>query len=188
MINGRVHHFRGEYNVKSLREFARKLMPAKLVISLDSYSSDTAIQLFNQTLIQTIADNKVMALFLYTSNQLTLRFQTPCLQMITSIQCVSIKLASMDEKFRDEMETHFAVETNSLIENGGKQEVLVIFKENMGTINVHKPAYSSRASELSFASILQVLETNRLLNLPRLSSLQHFYDICPSWQSSLNNM
>ena len=34
IINGRIHHFRGEFSLKNLREFARKLMPPKVVIEV----------------------------------------------------------------------------------------------------------------------------------------------------------
>ena len=30
IVNGRIHHFRGEISLKNLREFARRLIPAKL--------------------------------------------------------------------------------------------------------------------------------------------------------------
>ena len=86
VVNGRVHHFRGELTIKVLREFARKLITARTV-------SEVPRANLNATMAQAIAENKVFALFVATSNsgQLTLRYQVPCLQMINFIKCSYIK-------------------------------------------------------------------------------------------------
>ncbi len=52
------------------------------------------MQNFNQTLQETIDENKVFAIFASNTNQLTLRYQMPCLQMIGNIKCASIKLSN----------------------------------------------------------------------------------------------
>lgn len=86
IVNGRVHHFRGDFSLKGLREFARKLIPARTVAEL---TRDT----FNVSLAKVIAENRVFALFVSTSasSQLTLRYQVPCLQMTHFIKCSYIK-------------------------------------------------------------------------------------------------
>ena len=85
VINGRVYHFRGEYTLKNLREFIRKLIPAKLIIQVDQSN-------FNTTLYDAIAENKVLAVFGSFSSQVTLRYQMPCYIMSNNIKCVYIKL------------------------------------------------------------------------------------------------
>lgn len=84
IINGRIHHFRGEFNIKNLRDFVRKLIPTKTVTEVNEMN-------LNYTLAQTIAENKVFALFVSNANQLTLRYQVPCFQMINFMKCAYIK-------------------------------------------------------------------------------------------------
>ena len=69
-----------------------------------------------------------------------------------------------------------------------KQEALIIFRENLlmaVTPNVihfsYKPVSVTKQAELSYATIQQTFESNKYLYLPRLSSMQHFYDLCPTW-------
>ena len=70
-----------------------------------------------------------------------------------------------------------------------KQEALIIFKENLlmapVTPNVihfsYKPVSVTKLAELPYSTVLQTFESNKYLNLPRLSSMQHFYDLCPTW-------
>lgn len=87
IVNGRIHHFRGEYTIKNMREFVRSLLPARLVTEVEKNS-------LNETIKNTINDNKVFALFLSHSNQISLRYQMPCLQMVNFIKCASIKLGN----------------------------------------------------------------------------------------------
>lgn len=91
IINGRVHHFSGEYTLKNLKEFVRKLIPVKTVVEVDESN-------LNTTLHQTIIDNKVLALFVHSSNQLTLRYQMPCFQMSNFIRCSSINTSIYEKK------------------------------------------------------------------------------------------
>lgn len=51
------------------------------------------MQNFNQTLIETLEENKVFAVFASHSNHVTLRYQMPCFQMLVNIKCASIKLS-----------------------------------------------------------------------------------------------
>ena len=84
VINGKVFHFRGDFSLKSLREFVRKLIPAKLIAEVTKRD-------FNETLHEAISDNKALAVFVYHSNQVSLRYQMPCFQMSSYIKCVSLK-------------------------------------------------------------------------------------------------
>ena len=102
IINQKVYQFNGEFTLKNLREFVRKLIPSKLVIDLNRNN-------FNQTLMDTLDENKVLAIFASYSNQLTLRYQMPCLQMINSIKCSSIKLNSLDSSFNSYLAENFNV-------------------------------------------------------------------------------
>lgn len=177
IINYKVYHFHGDYTLKNLREFVRKLIPSKLVTEVIKKN-------FNQTLQETIEDNKVLALFVANSNHVTLRYQMPCFQMANNIKCVSIKLSTVDTLFSDYLLDNFSISLPSINE---KQECLFLFKENMyHSMNKHeyRPVYSQRANEISYPNMLQTLETNKFLSLPRLSSSQHFFDLCTSWSQS----
>ncbi len=177
IINQKVYQFNGEFTLKNLREFVRKLIPSKLVTDLNRNN-------FNQTLMDTLDENKVFALFVSYSNQLTLRYQMPCLQMINNIKCSSIKLNSLDSNFNSYLAENFNV---FLPTTNEKQELLLLFKENtflIGNKYEYRPCFQQQSHEISFANILQTFESNKFLNLPRLSSSQHFFDLCSSWSQS----
>jgi hypothetical protein len=67
-----------------------------------------------------------------------------------------------------------------------------MYKENLvRSVEVYsvKPVVSLKEREIAYASVLQAFETDKYLNLPRISSLLHFHDLCPSWsESSINFM
>lgn len=182
VINGRVYHFRGEYTLKNLREFIRKLIPAKLIIQVDQSN-------FNTTLYDAIAENKVLAVFGSFSSQVTLRYQMPCYIMSNNIKCVYIKLEDpADIDFLNFLNKNYHIDMSESKQD--KEDVLYFFKENPNLSTAdnfdYKPTYSMRARELSFATILQSFEENKFLNLPRIMSHQHFHDLCTSW--SQNNL
>ena len=58
IIDGRIVHFRGEYTVKNLREFARRLIPQKLVYEVNDMKS------FNASLAQSLTDNKGIHIYI----------------------------------------------------------------------------------------------------------------------------
>lgn len=139
----------------------------------------------NDTLFQSIKDNHVFAIFFSTSNQITLRYQMPCFQMTGLIQCASIKLNSIDENFKKYLNNHFGIDVT--FSQTYKQEMLVLFKENTVNVNgnfIYKPSLTSKANEFSYSTILQTFESNKLLIMPRISSLHHFFEICPSWSNN----
>lgn len=89
IVNGRVYHFHGsDFTTKQLREFARKLIPARTVALVNQDN-------INSTLTHTIAENRVFALFVSNANQLTLRFQVPCFQLSNFIKCAYIKQSNL---------------------------------------------------------------------------------------------
>jgi hypothetical protein len=88
VINGRVYHFRGEYTLKNLREFVRRLTPAKLMVEVDQAS-------FNRTLNEAIAENKVLAVFGSFKSEVTLRYQMPCFVMSANVKCAFVRLGKL---------------------------------------------------------------------------------------------
>lgn len=206
IVNGRVYHFRGEYTLKNLREFVRGLIPSSLVTEL-------AMENFNKTLHDAVEENKVMAVFASFQNQPTLRYQMPCFVVSSNVKCtflrlskftlftidsrvvvfvfISVCLDSIDADFHEFLATNYLMQLARSKED--KEEALFLFKENLqGNVNpvngaIYKPTFNIRARELSYSSVLQTFEQNKFLHLPRISSTQHFYDLCSSW-SNQNNL
>ena len=44
----------------------------------------------------------------------------------------------------------------------------------------YRPTQVIKMNKIEYANIQQLFEQNKFLNLPRLSSSIHFYDLCPS--------
>lgn len=92
----------------------------------------------------------------------------------------------MDKSMRAYLETNFNLNFPPPSTSSNREETLVIFKETMftsmdGAGFNFKPVSTQKSNELTYANILQTFETNKYLNLPRLSSINHFLDLCPSW-------
>lgn len=178
IINGRLYHFRGEYTIKNLREFVRKLIPSKLMLEVDQLN-------FNKTLYSSIEENKVLAVFGSFSSQVTLRYQMPCYVVSNNIKCAFIKLNAIEPEFREFLFDNYHIEMPD--SKYDKEESLFVFKENPSILSTqdinfnYKPSFSQKAKELTYAAILQTFEQHKFLNLPRIASTQHFYDLCTSW-------
>ncbi len=86
-----------------------------------------------------------------------------------------------DSKFRNYLINNFDISLPVT-----KSEILWIFKEdvnfNLNKIN-YQPSLEIKNTQLTYETIFKTLKTNKFLNLPRLSSAQHFYELCPSWYS-----
>ena len=167
VLDGKIFRFRGEYTVKNLREFARRLIPQKLVTHLDNVAS------FNLTLHETLGDNRVFALFISQSNNqvnhVSLRFKMPCFQLASFIKCAYINAKKSDQTFPSSLKKHF----NILILDDFNREKLFILKESE-PINL-----VTTQSSFTSSDIFDFLAANKFLDLPRLSSMAHFFDICP---------
>lgn len=179
IIDGRIVHFRGgDYTLKNLREFARRLVPPKLVTDISNYDLNT----FNQTLDKTLGDNKVFALFIQSkasetsSSEVTLRFKMPCFQLSHFIKCTTLnpKQNTWDKNFLTLIEKFYRIQVKD------SKEKLYIFK------GPARPALQLTSSQqtLNFNEILDFFNANKFLDLSRLSSSAHFYDLCPTESTS----
>ena len=109
-----------------------------------------------------------------------------CIDLIAVRQifdCFFIK-GSVDEDFKDYLKKNYQIDIG--LAQLVRQEVLVIFKENIFAVHgsqtpTYKPVLIQKQNEIPYANILQAFESNKHLNLPRLSSGDLFYDLCPSW-------
>jgi hypothetical protein len=89
IVNGAVHHFSGEYTIKNLREFVRKLIPARLITPVNRDN-------FNSTMQDALSENKVFALFVTSRPTISLRFQMPCFQMNFFVKCATINTSKFE--------------------------------------------------------------------------------------------
>ncbi|RNA15524.1 dnaJ -like protein [Brachionus plicatilis] len=171
VINGRVRHFRGDYNLREIREFVRNLLPSRLITQVNQFN-------FNKTVLETIQDNKVFSLFISHSNHVSLRYQMPCFQMVKNFKCASVLYKNIESEFKNHLSKNFKIPMDL------KQETLILFKENVNpdeeNQNVHRPFLIQALTELNYEAILQSLENNKHLILPRISSGAKFFDLCPS--------
>ncbi len=144
---------------------------------------------FNETLQKTVGENKVQAVFVSTSNQISLRYQMPCFQMNALIKCTAIKKDSLDSNFRAYLQKNHKVNVKSI---GKEQEMLLIFKENLMLTGrqvdfLYEPVVLHKTDEISYATIQQTFDLNKSLYLPRLSSNDHFEEVCKGSQYDSNN-
>jgi hypothetical protein len=172
IINGRIVHFRGEYNVKNLREFARRLIPQKIVTELNDLNS------FNATLQQTITDNKVFALFITESSPVSLRYKMPCFQLSNFIKCTTINSKNIEKNFLESLKKSFHI---SVIDSFTKEKLYILKESSLNDGGVPLNLVSTQS--FSSSEILDFFKAHKFLDLPRLSSTAHFYDLCPSWFS-----
>lgn len=171
VINGRIRHFRGDYNLKEIREFVRRLLPSKLITQVNQLN-------FNKTLQETIKNNQVFSLFISQSNHVSLRYQMPCFQINKHFKCASIIHKNIEPEFKNYLAKHFKISFDLM------QETLILYKENINKENeneeIHRPFMMQSSAELSYDVILQSLENNKHLILPRITSRSKFFDLCPS--------
>jgi hypothetical protein len=100
IVNGVVYHFSGEYSIKNMREFVRKLVPSKLVARV---SRDD----FNSTMQDALSENKVFALFVTSRPTISLRFQMPCFQMNSFIKCATVNTSKFKYFSMSTVESYF---------------------------------------------------------------------------------
>lgn len=171
VINGRVRHFRGDYNLKEIRSFVRHLLPSRLITQVNQFN-------FNKTLQDAINDNKVFSVFISHSNHVSLRYQMPCFQMVKNLKCASVVFKNMEPEFKNYLSKNFKIPLDLM------QETLTLFREktNIDEENqdIHRPFLIQASAELSYETLLQSFDSNKNLILPRITSRSKFFDLCPS--------
>jgi hypothetical protein len=107
--------------------------------------------------------------------------------MNATFQFSLFTLGSIDSKFSAYFKQYFHIDV-TVASSANKHEQLFVFKENLNydepsDFLKYAPAAQAKVgNELPYATIQQTLESNKLLYLPRLSSMQHFLEICQSQQ------
>ena len=61
------------------------------------------------------------------------------------------------------------------IDTSMKNEVLMIFKESKSS-----PAFTLQINEITYNNFIQTFESNKYLNVPRITSKSVFAELCPA--------
>ena len=131
---------------------------------------------------QTISDNKVLILFVSQSNQVSLRFKMPCFQLSHFVKCATISSKSVDKVFADSLLKIFYVN----ILDSLTKEKLYAFKDTT-LVETNLPSSIVKTETFSSTEILDFITAHKFLDLPRLSSTDHFYELCPSWSVDVDD-
>ena len=113
----------------------------------------------------------------------------PCFQMNGLIKCTAIKKDSFNSNFKTYLQKNHKVNVKSI---GKEQEILLIFKENLKSTSrpadfSYEPVVIHKMDEISYSTIQQTFELNKSLYFPRLSSNDHFEEVCKASQFDSNN-
>ncbi|XP_076359404.1 dnaJ homolog subfamily C member 16 l(3)80Fg isoform X2 [Tachypleus tridentatus] len=156
VIDGRFIHYKNDQlSFRRIVEFTRKLFPYKTVVNVN----DDSLEEF----LNGWSDNKVRALFFSQVELPRLRYLLLAYQYNTRALFGFINLGSPGV---DEICRRYGVNK--------QMESLLVFSEN-----VTSPVATLSMSELAPQTMQDVLEANKFLLLPRLSSQQLFDQICP---------
>uniref|UniRef100_A0A914W4S8 DnaJ homolog subfamily C member 16 n=1 Tax=Plectus sambesii TaxID=2011161 RepID=A0A914W4S8_9BILA len=161
VVEGRVIHYRGPYQAKSIRMFARDVLPPSFMVRIsDYYSLKRFLDLWSST-------NKVSVLMFGDKEKPKLRYMLTAMKYSTFARFAYVHLT--DEAPIQEMRDALSIRCASC-------ESVLIFNEFPENGPV---AHITSMKQLSPESINSLIENNKYLVLPRLSSQSHMDDLCP---------
>ncbi|KAK3104728.1 hypothetical protein FSP39_008781 [Pinctada imbricata] len=155
VINGRVTYFKGQASLSNLREFVRKLFPDKLVLKIDNTNINTFLNGWS--------DNLARAVFFGQKPDPSARFMAPALYYKNYVAFGYINAKSPEA---EEILKQFSINKY--------RETLLMFNEDMTS-----PAATISMQHLQRSTMDEVIESNKFLILPRISSQSHFEELCP---------
>ncbi|XP_033763576.1 dnaJ homolog subfamily C member 16-like [Pecten maximus] len=161
IVNGRSTFFTGSVGPQQFRDFIRKLFPAKLIdrkLTDDTYSA----------FLDGWMDNQMRAIILGQKEEPAIRFLATAMHYKNFVKFAYINTASPD--------------IGKIMKKNGvnkHRETLLMFNEEssspVATISMH---------QLSRSTLNEVIESNKFLLLPRLSSQEKFEELCPIERSA----
>lgn len=156
VINERISFYRGPVSVQGLREFIRNMFPVGFVTKI----TDSTV---HQFLDGWPVDNKVRAIYFSPREEMSVRFLASAFYFKDNVAFgyVNVKLTS-------------AAAVMSKYSINKNRETLLMFNEETVT-----PVATISMQQLSRASFDEVIEGNKFLALPRLSSQKFFEELCP---------
>lgn len=156
VIDGQIIHFKeSHFSLSRIVEFARNLFPFRTIIRVDEATVDEFLNGWS--------DNRVRVLLFSKSEILKLRYLLVAYRFIMRAAFAHIQISLPTTK---SIQRRFNVNPN--------MESLLIFNENSTA-----PIATLSMRELVPQTMVDVLEANKFLLLPRLSSQQMFDTLCP---------
>lgn len=156
IMDGHVYHYREtRLSFVQVIDFIRKKLPYQMILLVDESNVDDFLNGW--------IDNRVRVLVFSRRDSIRLRYLLVAFQFrrhvtFGYIQIESTKSSKLEERFqvRSDMDT------------------LLVFKEDSNT-----PAASLSMSDISINAVRDILDANKYLLLPRLSSQDMFDQLCP---------
>ncbi|XP_041378311.1 dnaJ homolog subfamily C member 16-like [Gigantopelta aegis] len=154
LVNGRPTFFSGPVNLQTLREFVRNWFPKDTLTNVDDNNYETFISGWR--------DNHVRAIFFSHRDRPSTRFLAPA---FLYRDYVTFGYVNMKSESITNLMKRFGVNQN--------HESLLLFNEES------VPVATISMKQLQRKTLDEVIEQNRFLILPRLSSQKHFDELCP---------
>lgn len=157
VVDGRIVHYK-DHQLSFLKvvDFCRRILPSRTVTSLSDYTVDDFLQGWS--------DNRVRVLIFSKAESIRLRYLLVAFRFRKNAAVGHIRLGGSDTA---------AVTKKYNVQ--AKMESLLIFNEDSS-----KPIATLSMTELSAQTMSDVIEANKFLLLPRLSSQSLFDQLCPA--------
>ncbi|RWS13866.1 DnaJ-like protein subfamily C member 16, partial [Dinothrombium tinctorium] len=157
IVDGVVRHYKDDQlSLLRMIEFIRRILPKNLVTSLNDLTYEQFLEQWG--------DNRIRALFINSDNVVKMRYLLTAFYFKERVACGHISL--------NEMETAEFVHRFNI---DPKMSSMLVFNED-----ISRPIATLSAPELKPQTMKDVLESNKFLLLPRLSSQMLFDQLCPT--------
>ncbi|KAH3827046.1 hypothetical protein DPMN_128974 [Dreissena polymorpha] len=156
VVNDRVSFFKGQVNLPALHDFTRGLFPTNFITKVHDVNIESWLGGWP-------ADNKVRAVFFSPRQDMSAAFLAPAFFYKDNLAIGYVYTKSDDV-------------TNILLKfNVNKhRETLLLFNEDSKS-----PVATISMQHLTRSTLDEVIEGNKFLSLPRLSSQKFFDELCP---------
>ncbi|GIY00298.1 dnaJ homolog subfamily C member 16 [Caerostris darwini] len=157
VVDGRALHYKDhQLSFIKVVDFCRRILPSRTMVSLSDYSVDDFLLGWH--------DNRVRVLIFSTAEAIRLRYLLVAFRFRNNAAVGHIRIGTSD--------TEVVCKRYNI---QPKMESLLIFNEDSS-----KPIATLSMTELTSQTMSDVIEANKFLLLPRLSSQNLFDQLCPT--------
>ncbi|XP_062581123.1 dnaJ homolog subfamily C member 16-like [Saccostrea cucullata] len=156
VLNGRVTDFRGRVTLHNLRQFVRGLFPNKLIQPINDGNIDDFLSGWE--------DNRMRGIFFSPKEEISALFLAPAFYYKSFVTFGHVNTNSDDV---------YKILRKFNLHSGHKS--LLMFNEDS-----QSPVASLSMQQMSRSTIDEVIESNKFLLLPRISSQTYFEQLCPA--------
>ncbi|KAJ8320891.1 hypothetical protein KUTeg_002478 [Tegillarca granosa] len=163
VVNGRISYFRSGVSLSNLRDYIRNLFPSNTAIKLwmlKAVLSDANYQDF----LSGWHDNHVRAIFFGQKSDPSVRLLAPAFQYKEYV-----KFGYVDTRSASNLNIMHRYNVNR------NRESFMMFNEETNT-----SVATISMQQLPRTTLDEVIQSNKFLLLPRLSSQKHFEELCPA--------